>query len=223
MKSKIIDLNTFKSLLKDGMCIMIGGFAGCGAPEILTQAVYESGVKDLTIIACDSDRPGEGIALLVANNQVKKLVASHIGKNPHAGEKMNAGEMEVQLVPQGTLAECIRAGGAGLGGILTKTGLGTEVADGKATVVIDGETYLVEKPFHADLALIRGSVVDEFGNVCYKGTTKNFNPLMATAADTVVVAAEKIVPVGEMDRETIMTSGIFVDYIVGGEPIESKE
>lgn len=222
MKRKIIDIDTFKSFLKDGMTIMVGGFAGCGIPDILIQGILESGVKDLTIISNDSTHPGEGVSLLIANNQVKKLIASHIGMNPQTGEKYNAGELEVQLVPQGTLAEAIRAAGAGLGGVLTRTGIGTEVAEGKDTIVIDGETYLIEKPIRAELAVIRGSVVDEFGNTTYKGTTRNFNPLMATAADTVVVAAEKIVKVGEIEKESIVTSGIFIDYIVGGEPVERK-
>ena len=223
MKSKMIDLNAFQSLLKDGMRIMVGGFAGCGVPEILIQGILESGVKDLTIISNDSTHPGEGVSLLIANGQVKKLIASHIGMNPQTGEKMNAGELEVQLVPQGTLAEAIRAAGAGLGGVLTRTGLGTEIAEGKDTIVIDGETYLIEKPIHADLAVLRGSVVDEFGNTVYKGTTRNFNPLMATAADVVVMAAESVVPVGTLEKENIVTSGIFVDYIVGGEPVERKK
>ena len=220
MKRKIIDIETFKTFLKDDMSIMVGGFAGCGVPEILIQAIVESNVKNLTIISNDSTHPGEGISLLIANNQVKKLIASHIGMNPQTGEKYNAGELEVQLVPQGTLAEAIRAAGAGLGGVLTKTGIGTEVEEGKEKIVIDGEEYLIEKPIHADLAVIRGSVVDEFGNTTYKGTTRNFNPLMASAADMVVVAAEQIVEMGAIEKETIVTPGIFVDYIVGGEPVE---
>ncbi|MCO7122928.1 CoA transferase subunit A [Ihubacter massiliensis] len=222
MKKKIIDIETFKSFLKDDMRIMVGGFAGCGVPDVLIQGILESGVKNLTIISNDSTHPGEGISLLIANNQIKKLIASHIGMNPQTGEKYNSGELEVQLVPQGTLAESIRAAGAGLGGVLTKTGLGTEVAEGKETIVIDGETYLVEKPIHADMAVIRGSVVDEFGNTTYKGTTRNFNPVMATAADLVVAAAEKVVKIGELEKENIVTPGIFVDYIVGGEPVEFK-
>ena len=220
MKRKIIDIETFKTFLKDDMSIMVGGFAGCGVPEILIQAIVESNVKNLTIISNDSTHPGEGVSLLIANNQVKKLIASHIGMNPQTGEKYNAGELEVQLVPQGTLAEAIRAAGAGLGGVLTKTGIGTEVEEGKEKIVIDGEEYLIEKPIHADLAVIRGSVVDEFGNTTYKGTTRNFNPLMASAADMVVVAAEQIVEMGAIEKETIVTPGIFVDYIVGGEPVE---
>ena len=220
MKRKIIDIDTFKTLLKDDMSIMVGGFAGCGVPEILIQAIVESNVKNLTIISNDSTHPGEGVSLLIANNQVKKLIASHIGMNPQTGEKYNAGELEVQLVPQGTLAEAIRAAGAGLGGVLTKTGIGTEVEEGKEKIVIDGEEYLIEKPIHADLAVIRGSVVDEFGNTTYKGTTRNFNPLMARAADMVVVAAEQIVEMGAIEKESIVTPGIFVDYIVGGEPVE---
>lgn len=137
---------------------------------------------------------------------------------PKVAELMNEGKLEVELVPQGTLAERIRAGGAGLGGVLTPTGIGTDVAHGKEVITVDNKEYLLEKPLHADVAIIRGSVVDGSGNVMYKGTTRNFNPLMATAADLVIVGAEKIVPDGTIAGEQIVTPGIFVDYIVGGEP-----
>lgn len=204
--------------LEDGMTVMIGGFMSNGTPRILLDAIVEKGVKDLTIIANDSGTVETGIGRLVAAGLVKKLIASHIGLNPMTGQLMNEGKLEVELVPQGTLVEQIRAGGAGLGGVLTPTGLGTAVAKGKEIITIDGKEYLLEKPIHADVALLRGSIVDESGSIFYKGTTRNFNPYMATAADLVIVAAEEIVPVGGIQAENIVTPGIFVDYIVGGEP-----
>ncbi len=203
--------------IKDGMTVMIGGFMSNGTPEILMDALVEKGVKDLTVIANDSGTPGSGIGKLVEAGMVKKLLASHIGLNPLTGKLMNEGKLEVILVPQGTLAEQIRAGGAGLGGVLTPTGLGTDVAIGKEIVKVDGKEYLLEKPLRADVALLRGSIVDEDGGIYYAGTTRNFNPLMATAADLVIVATETIVPIGGIQGENIVTPGIFVDYIVGGE------
>ncbi len=217
MKDKFIKKNDLIKLFHDGMTIMIGGFASVGTPEVLIDAVVESGAKDLTIISNDSTHPEDGVWKLIAGEgTVKKLIASHIGMNPLTGEKMNAGKIEVELVPQGSLAEKIRAGGAGLGGVLTQTGLGTEIAEGKETVTVDGKEYLLEKPLKADIALIRGSVVDQKGNVMYKGTTQNFNPLMALAAEIVVVEAEEIVEIGTIEPENVRTPGILVDYIVGG-------
>ncbi len=216
--AKQIDAKQAAEFVKNGMTVMIGGFMSNGTPEIIMDALVEKGVKDLTVIANDSGTPGTGIGKLVAAGAVKKLIASHIGLNPQTGQLMNEGTMEVTLTPQGTLAEQIRAGGAGLGGVLTPTGLGTEVAEGKQVVQVDGKDYLLEKPLRADVALLRGSVVDVDGNVLYKGTTRNFNPMMATAADVVVVAAEELVPSGGIAGESIATPGIFVDYIVGGEP-----
>lgn len=215
--AKQIDAKRAAELVKDGMTVMIGGFLSNGTPEILVDALIEKGVKDLTVIANDTGLQGTGISKLVAAGALKKVIVSHIGTNPQTGVMMNDGTLEVDLVPQGTLAERVRAGGSGLGGVLTKTGLGTLVAEGKQTVTVDGEEYLLEKPLHADIALIRGSIVDERGNVLYKGTTRNFNSLMAMAADTVIVATPSIVPVGEIPGENVGTPAIFVDYIVGGE------
>lgn len=203
--------------VKDGMTVMIGGFMSNGTPEVLMDALVEKGVKDLTVIANDTGTPGTGIAKLIEAGAVKKLIASHIGLNPMTGQLMNEGKLDVTLVPQGTLAEQIRAAGAGLGGVLTPTGLGTEIEVGKETILVDGKKYLLEKPLFADVALLRGSIVDESGSIFYKGTTRNFNTVMATAAKVVIAAAEEIVPVGDIPGENIMTPGIFVDYIVGGE------
>lgn len=204
--------------IQDGAVIMIGGFMSNGTPEILIDALLEKGVKDLTIIGNDSGTIDTGIGRLVAAGVVKKVIASHIGLNPLTGKLMNEGKLTVELIPQGTLAEKIRAGGAGLGGVLIPTGIGTEVENGKQKVEAEGKTYLLETPMKADVALIRASTADEKGNIFYKGTTRNFNPIMATAAELVIAAAEEIVPVGEIEAENIVTPGIFVDYLVGGEP-----
>ncbi|WP_312433341.1 CoA transferase subunit A [Lacrimispora sp.] len=203
--------------MEDGAVVMIGGFMGNGTPEILIDAILERGIKNLTVIANDSATPETGIGRLVKAGAVGKLIASHIGLNPLTGQYMNEGSMAVELVPQGTLAEQIRAAGAGLGGVLTPTGLSTEVQEGKTVITVDGREYLLEKPIKADFALIRASVADESGNLYYKATTRNFNPLMATAAETVIAAAEEIVPVGGIQAEHVVTPGIFVDYLVGGE------
>lgn len=218
MKDKLWTIEDFKKEIKDDMTIMVGGFAGCGTPEILVDAIVETGVKNLTIISNDSTYPGRGVSKLIASNQVRKLVASHIGLNPETAQKMFSGEVEVQLVPMGSLVEMIRAGGAGLGGVLTPTGIGTEVENGKQKIMINDMEYLLELPLKAELAILRGSVVDKVGNVVYHGTTRTFNQVMATAAEKVVVAAEKIVETGEIDPNDVMTSGIFIDYVIGGEP-----
>ncbi len=207
--------------IQDGAIVMIGGFMSNGTPELLIDALLEKGIKELTVIANDSGTPGTGIGRLIAAGAVKKLIASHIGLNPLTGQLMNEGRLEVQLVPQGTLAEQIRAGGAGLGGILIPTGLGTEIEQGKQVITMGEKKYLLEKPLTADVALIRASIADEKGNIFYKATTRNFNPLMATAATLVIAAAEEIVPVGRLQPENVVTSGIFVDYLVGGEPYVS--
>ena len=215
--NKIKDINEVVEHIKDGMTLMIGGFMATGTPEGLIDAILEKGVKDLTIIANDTGLIDKGIGKLVVNKRVKKVIASHIGLNPETGRQMNAKELIVDLVPQGTLAEQIRCGGAGIGGFLTETGVGTIVEEGKEKIKIGDKEYLLELPLRADIALIRGSVVDKSGNIFYNASTRNFNSLMATAADLVIVGAEKIVEVGELDPNYVMTPGIFVDYIVGGE------
>ncbi|MBU3099509.1 MULTISPECIES: CoA transferase subunit A [Clostridium] len=214
---KIKNIDEIMVYIKDGMTIMIGGFMGVGSPEMIIDAMVKKGVKDLTIIANDTGFPNIGIGKLVVNKQVKKVIASHIGLNPETGRQMNSGELIVELVPQGTLAEQIRCGGAGIGGFLTQTGLGTTVEEGKQKINVNGLEYLLELPLKADLALIGGSIVDKDGNVFYNASTRNFNPLMATAAEVVIVGAEKIVEVGEINPHQVMTPSIFVDYIIGGE------
>ena len=214
MRKKIVSMEEAISHIKDGMTIHIGGFLACGTPENIVTALIEKGVKDLTIVGNDTGFVDKGIGRLIVNNQVKKVIASHIGTNPETGRRMQAGEMEVELVPQGTLAERVRAAGYGLGGILTPTGLGTIVQEGKQVINVDGKDYLLEKPIKADVALIFGSKVDELGNVICAKTTKNFNPLMATAADVVIVEAAELVPGGSLDPDHLDISRIFVDYIV---------
>lgn len=217
--SKHVSLSEATSCIKDGMTVMVGGFMSNGTPELLMDGIVDMGIHDLTVIANDSGTPGSGVAKLIAAGAVKHLIATHIGLNPQAGQKMNDGSMQVTLIPQGTLAEQIRAAGAGLGGVLTPTGLNTDVSEGKEIFHINGQDYLLELPLHADVALLGGSIVDEAGNIFYKGTTRNFNPLMATAADVVIVAAEELVETGSIEPENIHTPGIFVDYIVGGKNV----
>lgn len=221
MKNKIKTAEEAIKDIKDGAVIMIGGFMACGTPEILVDALVEKGVKNLTIICNDAGVPGRGVGKLLSNGQIKTLIASHVGLNPEVAARMNTDveedKLECILVPQGTLAERIRAGGAGLGGFLTPTGVGTLVAEGKQVITVKGKDYLLEEPLTADFALIRGSVTDTFGNTIYNGTTRTFNPMMATAADHVIVGACEIVEVGHLDPNCVVTSGIFVDSIVGGE------
>lgn len=214
--NKLISIDEAVSMIKDGMTIMVGGFLGCKNPFRIVDALIEKGIKDITLIANDTAFPDVGIGKLIVNKQVKKLITSHIGTNKETGNQMNAGELEVELVPQGTLAERIRSAGAGLGGILTPTGLGTIVAEEKAIINVDGKEYLLEKPLRADVALIVGARVDKKGNIRYRKSTRNFNPLMATAADLVIVEADEIVEVGQIDPDDVMTPGIFVNYVVGG-------
>jgi len=211
---KLVQKNDLKHLFKDGQTIMVGGFMTCGTPEGLIDLLVEMDVRDLTIICNDAGLPGKGVGKLLKKNQVKKLIASHIGLNPESGQQMNDGVMEILLVPQGTLAERIRAGGAGLGGILTHVGDGTIVAEEKEKIVVNGREYLLELPLKADITLLYGSRVDTAGNVYYKGTTRNFNPVMAMAGETVIVEADEVVEAGKMAPEDAMTPGVLVDYIV---------
>ncbi|WP_315074030.1 3-oxoacid CoA-transferase subunit A [uncultured Clostridium sp.] len=212
--SKITKLINLKSLFKDGMTIMVGGFLNCGTPENIIDFLVNLNIKNLTVICNDTAFPDKGIGKLIVNGQVSKVIASHIGTNPETGKKMNSGELEVELSPQGTLIERIRAAGSGLGGVLTPTGVDTIVEKGKQKVNVNGKKYLLELPLSADISLIKGSIVDEFGNTFYKAVAKNFNPYMAMAGNTVIVEADKLVKADELNKENIMTPGILVDYIV---------
>ena len=221
MIDKIKTADEAVAIIPDGASIMVGGFMACGTPEILIDALVRKNVKNLTIICNDAGVPGRGVGKLLSNGQIKTLIASHVGLNPEVASRMNtdvaADKLECILVPQGTLAERVRAGGTGLGGFLTPTGVGTIVAEGKQVLNVGGRDYLLELPLRADFAFIRGSVTDKFGNTTYNGTTRTFNPMMAAAADHVIVGACEVVEVGEIDPNNVVTSGIFVDTIVGGE------
>ncbi len=223
MKNKVITKQEAAKLFKDGMTIMFGGFLSIGTSDAVVDAVLESGAKGLTLICNDGGfnadpekgKPARGIARLIeVDGVVKKLIASHIGTNKNVKTKWDAKLMEVELVPQGTLAEKIRAGGAGLGGVLTPTGLGTMVAEGKQVMKVDGKDFLFEKPLKADVAVLRGHKVDTFGNVVYERTARNFNPIMALAANVVIAGADQIVERGSLDPDVIITPSVLVDYIV---------
>ncbi len=201
-------------LVKDGDTVMFGGFMGCGTPHSIVDALLEKGVKDLTIICNDAGLTDYGVGRLVVSKQIKKTIASHIGLNPEAGKQMNSGEMEIDLIPQGTLAERIRAAGSGLGGFLTPTGVGTTVAEGKQVITVDCREYLLEKPLRADIALLKAHKADKAGNLIYRRSTRNFNPLMAMAAGLVIAEVDEIVEIGQMDPDTVHTPGIFVKYLV---------
>ncbi len=212
--SKLISLVDAVAKIKDGSVVMVGGFMACGTPPDIIDALVASNVKDLTLICNDTAFPDKGIGKLIANKQVKKVITSHIGTNPATQEQMNKGELEVEFVPQGTLAERVRAGGAGLGGFLTPTGLGTMVAEGKQIISVDGKDFLLEKPLRADYALIGANKGDHEGNLIYRGNSQNFNPLMATAADLVIAEVDTLVDTGRICMEHVHTPGIFIDFIV---------
>ncbi len=212
--NKLTTIEKAVELIKDGDTIMIGGFLGVGSPHKLIDALVKKGTKNLTLICNDTGFPEIGAGRMVCNKQFKKVIASHIGTNKETGRQMMEGETEVVLVPQGTLAEQIRAAGFGLGGILTKTGVGTEVEKGKQTIEVDGVTYLLEKPLVADVAIIAAKKADKRGNLVYHGSTQNFNNIMASAAKVTIAEVQELVEVGELNPDFIHTPGIFVNYIV---------
>jgi acetate CoA/acetoacetate CoA-transferase alpha subunit len=199
---------------EDGMSILFGGFMGVGTPDGIVAELLDSGVKYLTIIGNDTAMFDTGIGVLVSNRRVRKVVASHIGTNSETGRQMIAGEIEVELVPQGTLAERIRCGGSGLGGVLTPTGVGTVVEEGKTKLSFDGVSYLVERAIRADMAILKACRADEKGNLVYQRAARNFNPLMALASDYVVAEVDEIVKPGEIDPDQVMTPGILVDALI---------
>ena len=202
------------ALIPDGASVMIGGFMGVGTPERLIDELVRQGKRNLTVIANDTAVPGMGVGKLVHRQAVRKTIASHIGLNPETQQQMIAGEIEVDLVPQGTLVERIRAGGFGLGGVLTPTGVGTMVEEGKQRIEVDGKAYLLETALRADFALVQAFLADYLGNLSYALTARNFNPVMAMAADTVIVDAEHIVPVGVISPDHVVTPAPVVDYLI---------
>jgi len=207
-------------MISAGSIIMVGGFMGCGTPKSLIDALNEQGTRDMTLICNDTAiyNPDKslitGVAPLVINKRFKRIIASHIGTNRETGRQMNENETEVTLIPQGTLAEKIRAAGAGLGGILTPTGVGTEVEEGKQIIEIGGKKYLLELPLFADFALLKAKKADKAGNLVFSRSARNFNPIMAMAARTVIVEAEQIVEVGEINPDSVMSPFIFTSIIV---------
>ena len=211
MKSRITAKEAI-NLIKDGATIMVGGFLSCGAPSCLIDVLANRKISNLTMISNDTTYPDADKGKLIVNKQVKKLITSHIGTNPETGKQMHSGELEVELVPMGTLIERIRAKGTGLGGILTPTGVGTVIEKNKQTMIVDGKKFIFEKPIGADFALIYGTKVDKFGNVAYYGTTRNLNTVMATAAETVIVEADEFVDC--LDPNDVIIPGLFIDYIV---------
>lgn len=210
-----IPLHEAVALIPDGAVCHVGGFMAVGSPHRLLDALSKSGRRGLTIIANDTAMPGKGIGKLISAGCVARVITSHIGLNPETQQKMIAGEIEVELVPQGTLVERIRAAGVGLGGVLTRTGLGTRVADGKPTVDIDGVTWLLETPLLADFALIGAHRCDYVGNLDYTLTAHNFNPIMAMSATTVIAEPEEIVPVGVIPPDAVKTPGTLIDHVIG--------
>ncbi len=214
--AKQITIDEAAKLVKDGMTIMIGGFMGCGSPHKIIDKLVESGVKDLTLICNDTGLVDYGVGKMVVAKQFKKIYASHIGLNPEAGRQMTEKEVEIVLVPQGTLAERIRSAGAGLGGFLTPTGVGTTVQEGKEVITVEGKEYLLELPLKADIAIVEAGRADKAGNLQYHGSTKNFCELMVTAADITIAEVREVVEIGEIDPDFVHSPGIFIDYIAGG-------
>lgn len=211
------------SCLQDGHRLMVGGFGLVGGPLTLIETLVDLDVKDLTIISNNLGEKGEGLGKLLNQNKVKKAIGSYFTGNRDVGEAFQRGEIEIELLPQGTLAESIRAGGAGIGGYYTKTSFGTDLALGKELKVIDGEEYVFEKALKADVAIIRAYKADKLGNLIYYKTARNFNPLMATAAKTVIVEVDEIVEVGELESDAIATPHLYIDRIIVAEKILTKD
>jgi acetate CoA/acetoacetate CoA-transferase alpha subunit len=211
---KTLSLEKSVAMIPDGASLMIGGFMAVGTPEQVIDEIVRQNKRGLTVIANDTAMPGKGIGKLVAAKLLRKVIVSHIGLNPETQRQMMVGELDVELVPQGTLIERIRAGGFGLGGILTRTGLGTPVQEGKQIAKLDGMEFLVEPALRADFALVHAFVADYLGNLGYALTARNFNPVIAMAADTVIVSADNVVPVGVLPPDHVMTPAPVVDYLV---------
>ncbi len=202
------------ALIPDGATLLIGGFMGVGSPHRMIDAIVDRGIRNLTVIANDTAKPGVGIGKLISAGAVSRVIASHIGLNPETQAQMVSGALDVDLVPQGTLVERIRAGGVGLGGILTQTGLGTLVEENKQIVEVDGVRFILERPLRGDFALIAARHSDYAGNLDYVLTAQNFNPVMALAADTVIAEPTHIVPVGMIPPDAVRTPGVLVDHIL---------
>src|SRR5579872_2472362 len=209
-------------LLKDGMMIMSGGFGLCGIAETLSDAIRDSGVKNLTVVSNNAGVDGVGLSRLLETHQIKKMISSYVGENKLFAQQYLSGELELEFNPQGTLAERIRAGGAGIPGFYTKTGVGTVIAENKEHKIFDGETYILERGLVADLSIVKAWKGDHEGNLVYRMTARNFNPMMATAGKVTVAEVEQLVPTGELDPDEIHTPGIFVQRIVQGRAYEKR-
>jgi acetate CoA/acetoacetate CoA-transferase alpha subunit len=212
--AKIITIEEAASMVKDGMSVMVSGFWGVGAPDKILHQIAANGTKNLTAMSISASMPGRGSGILIDGKCVSKFIASFVGRNKEAAKQMEAGELEVEFTPQGTLAERCRAGGFGLGGILTPTSLGTELGEGKPIIEVDGKKYVLETALKADFALIKANKADKAGNLIYHKATRNTNPLMAPAGKITICQVDEIVEIGEMDPNDVMTPGVFVDYLV---------
>lgn len=212
---KVLKADAVGEMIPNGATVLIGGFMGVGSPHRIIHELVERGVRDLTLIANDTAIPGKGIGKLITSGAVRRAIVSHIGLNPETQRQMIEGSLEVELVPQGTLVERIRSAGVGLGGVLTATGLGTLVEEGKRIIEIDGKPYLLELPLSADFALIAAKNADYVGNLEYSLTARNFNPIMALAAETVIAEPQHILPVGAVPPDHVGTPGVLVDYLIG--------
>ncbi|HTL29627.1 MAG TPA: CoA transferase subunit A [Tepidisphaeraceae bacterium] len=210
------------AIVPDGATIMMGGFGVCGLPENLISALHARGTRDLTLISNNAGLDGFGIGLLLADHQVRKMISSYVGENKIFERQFLNGDIEVELIPQGTLSERIRAGGAGIGGFFTPTGYGTVIAEGKEARVIDGRPYILEFPLHADFAFVRAWKGDRLGNLVYRKTARNFNPMMATAGRVTIAEVDHLVEPGEIDPDHVVTPGIFVQHILKGERYERR-
>lgn len=222
LPSKIVTFEQAMEHFYSGMTLMYGGFGGVGNPPSLIQGILDKGIKNLTIIGNDTAFPDIGIGRLITARRVKKVIASHIGSNPVAGELMTRGEMEVEFSPQGTLAERVRAGGMGLGGILVDIGLGTIAEEGKQKVTVNGKTYLIETALTAEVAIVHAKKADPYGNLIYDTSARNFNPLVAMAGDLTIAEVDEIVDWGELDPEEIVTPGAFVDMVIPSQGVNWK-
>ncbi|MBN9897934.1 acetate CoA-transferase subunit alpha [Bacillus cereus] len=219
---KLKEIEEVISLFHDDMTLMFGGFGGIGSPPSLIQAILEKGVTNLNLIGNDTGFPDVGIGRLVTNERVKSLITSHIGSNPNAGRQLNEGRLQIEFSPQGTLAERIRAGGVGLGGVLVDVGVDTIVEEGKRTVEMNGKTYLVETALTAEVSIVYAKKADPFGNLVFDKSARNMNPHVAMAGDITIVEAEEIVPLGNLDPEEIVVPGVFVNYIVPSKGVNWK-
>ena len=221
-KVKSTAAEALAGVLFDGMTIMAGGFGLCGIPENLIAAIRETGVKDLTVVSNNCGVDGFGLGILLENRQIKKMVSSYVGENKLFEQLYLSGELELEFNPQGTLAERIRAGGAGIPAFFTRTGVGTLVAEGKEVREFDGELYVMERGLTADLAIVKAWKADAEGNLVYRKTARNFNPMMATAGKVTVVEVEELVAIGDLDKDGIHTPGIYVDRLIKGAKFEKR-